>query len=267
MARFSDETYTYIIAGISIVVVGFVLHVTGVLRPVESFIVRAVSPVGRFFYSSGSSISESVGFLGSIREVATENRQLKDKVRDLEVERARFAEIEQENQRLREQLQFVEETGFQTIAAAVIGTDSNDFLRSLLVNRGSDDGLYKGAAVLDEKGVLLGKVLEVDKKTAVVLLLTDSNSSVVGITQESRSTGSVKGELGLSLKMTSIAQEDDVKEGERVVTAGLEEEVPKGLLIGELQEIEGKDNELFKEARVVPFAQFKNIESVFILKK
>jgi rod shape-determining protein MreC len=266
MARFSDETYTYVIAAVSIAVVGFVLHITGILRPVESYLVRGVAPVQSFFYRQGVNISEGFGLITSIRAVAEENATLSDRVKDLEVANAELKEAQIENEKLKEQLGFINETGFQTIPATVIGSDPNNFLKSLLINRGADEGIEKGHAVLDEKGVLIGKILEVDKKTSVVLLITDSNSSFVGIAQDSRSTGSVVGELGLALKMTSIAQEDQVQEGERVVTAGLEDNVPKGLAIGTLRAIEGKDNELFKEAKIEPFGDFKNIELVFVLK-
>lgn len=266
MARFSDETYTYIIAGVAIAVVGFVLHVTGVLRPVESFVVRGFAPVQTFFYQQGVNISEGFGLVTSIRAVAEENQQLGDRVKELEVANAELKESAVENERLKEQLGFIEKTGFESVPSTVIGSDPNDFLRSLLINRGSDDGIEEGKAVLDSKGVLIGKVFEAEKKTATVLLITDSNSSVVGIAQESRATGAVVGELGLAVKMTSIAQEDPAQEGERVVTAGLEDNIPKGLAIGTLQAVEGKDNELFKEAKIEPFGDFKNIEMVFVLK-
>ncbi len=266
MARFSDETYTYALAGIAIVVVGFVLHTVGILKPVESYIVRIASPVQGYFYRKGTGISESFALITSIRDIARENQVLEDRVNELEVSLAELQEAKGENSKLREQLQFTKESGFQTTPADVIGVDPNDFLKALIINRGTDDGIEKGKPVLNEKGILLGKILEADKKTASVLLLTDSNSSVVGIGQDSRSIGSVVGELGLSVKLTAIAQEDQAIEGERIVTAGLEDSIPKGLVIGTLKAIEGKDNELFKEAKLEPFANFKNIEMVFVLK-
>ncbi|MBU1119071.1 rod shape-determining protein MreC [Patescibacteria group bacterium] len=266
MTRIGDDKLTPLIISVSVVVALFVLHVVGVLRPVESFIVSTASPVQNFLFVKAQNISGSLSLIGSLKSVAEENTTLEKKVGELESEMAHLKEVERENELLRKQIGFAKNEPVETIPALVVGLDPTSLVQSLNVDKGVKDGVQIGRPVIDSSGAMLGKIVKADDRSSSVLLLTDSNSSVVGITQDSRATGVLNGEHGLALTMSTIPQDKDVKSGERVVTAGMEKGMPKGLLIGEIAEIKAHDNELFKEAKVSPLGDFKAIEMVFIVK-
>ncbi|MBU1167403.1 rod shape-determining protein MreC [Patescibacteria group bacterium] len=266
MSRFSENKFYYLIVSVAIIIIFSILHVVGILKPVESYFVRFISPVQSFFYRQGQGLSNFWSLLSSVRQISTDNNRLEEETELLRADVSRLKEIENENKLLREQLGFSEKNPFETIPSLVVSSDPSTTLQFINIDKGRKDGVQAGKPAVSSTGIMVGKVIEVEDKTAKVLLLTDTNSSIVGITQDTRANGLIKGEHGLALKMSTIAQDKDVKPGEKVVTAGMEENVPKGLLIGEIEEIISYDNELFKEAKVKPLANFNKVEMVFILK-
>lgn len=266
MSRFSDNKFYYLLIGIAVVVVLSILHFVGVLKPVESLFVRGFSPVQSYMYKKGQGFSNFWLLVTSLNEINNENSDLRKNVETLMVEISDLKEVKNENKLLREQLGFSENNPLETIPALVVGSDPNVTMQFINIDRGKSDGVIIGKPAVTASGVLIGKVFEAESRSAKVLLLTDPNSSIVGITQDSRANGLINGEHGLALKMTTIPQDKDIISGDTIVTAGMEEGMPKGLLIGTIEEIISRDNELFKEATISPLADFKKIEMVFVVK-
>lgn len=266
MSRFSEGKYYYLVLSLIIVFVFIFAHLLGILKPVESVFIRVFSPIQSFFYRQGENLSNAWLLAVSFKKLSRENVDLQIKNQSLENEVSRLKEIENENQLFREQLGFSQNNPFATIPSLVVGSDPSVSLQFINIDKGEKEGVKVNKPALTSSGIMIGKVFEVNNHSAKVLLLTDPNSSIIGITQDSRANGLVKGEHGLGLKMTTIAQDKEVQKNEKVVTAGMEPEMPKGLLIGEIEEIIARDNELFKEAKVKPLANFKKIEMVFVVK-
>lgn len=149
-------------------------------------------------------------------------------------------------------------------AAAVIGRDPSPFLRYVIINRGSNDGIRRGMPVVTNQG-LIGRVDAVIGGAARVQLITDPSSLVSVFLQNSEAdaimTGSVSGELTLDM----LSQDVQVQTGDVVLTSGLGGEYPPDLLIGQINNVRKRESDLFQEATVQPVVDFSRLEIVLVI--
>ena len=166
---------------------------------------------------------------------------------------------------LRQEIGFQYEHEYDTVPAAVIGRSTDPGLQTVSINVGENRGIAKDMPVIIGEGLLVGRVTEIGLNTATILLLSDRQSVVNAIVQDTRASGIVRGRHGLELLMDSIPQNEEIVNGQSIVTSGLGGGFPSGLLIGEIKEVHESSNELFKEARLLPAVNFDRLEIVFVL--
>jgi len=211
---------------------------------------------------SGSSLFLST--LSDVHDLALQNERLSLKVKQLEAENAQLKELKKENEVLKKEIGFVKENKeAKLIPSYVIGRTPD--LRYLILDQGSRKGIKKGQAVISE-GLLVGKIAEVNPLTSKVLLITNPISAVPAITQESRVSGLVKGEIGYGLIMEDLPKETPLVPGENVVTSAIGGDYPKGLLIGKIKETISSPADIFQSASLTPLLNFEKVELVFIVK-
>lgn len=149
-------------------------------------------------------------------------------------------------------------------AASVIGFDASPFLRYIIINRGSDDGLRSGMPVVTNQG-LIGQITAVTAQAARVQLITDAGSSVNARLQQSDEDGILQGQLNGDLILNSIPQSAKVQVGELVVTSGLGGNFPPNLVIGQVTSVIKRDFDLFQSASVQPSVDFRQLDIVLII--
>lgn len=138
-----------------------------------------------------------------------------------------------------------------TVLASVIGYSPDPGVQSVTIDRGSSDGVMTGMAVISDAGTVVGKVASVGDSTSSVMLLSDSQSSILArINSAARSPGVVKGDQGVSLRMELIPKNDAVQIGETVVTSGSEDRIPPDLPIGTVQDISTRPGDVFQNAKI-----------------
>ncbi len=243
------------------------LHYSKIAQPVESLIVRAVQPLSAFFYNTVTRESGQ----GNLGEMTKE--ELLDYIQELEEElngaladKGYLQTLVDESGLVREQQDFLQERSFQAITAKVAGRSTDNLTHSLVVNRGENDGVEPGLAVIVGNGVLVGTVDSVEPYSSKVLLTTSFNSLVSGVIQsQDQSPGMVSGEHNLSLLMEFIPQLDNVTVGELVQTSGAEEGIPHGLILGQIQEVRTEPGSLFQEASLRPLYDSSSLVVVSIL--
>ena len=198
----------------------------------------------------------------SLRE---ENRLLRERIELLNrrVEEAKF--FRDENQRLKGILEFKKAVPFTTASAQVIGRDPTNWSNALIIDKGSSGGVRQNRAVLSTMG-LVGRVLEVGRSSARVLLITDPNSKVGVLIQRNRQGGILVGRPGGTCKMIYIALDSDVKNGDRIITAGFGTVFPKGILVGEVIEAGKEPGRLYKYAIVRTSQDMSRLEEVLCIK-
>ncbi len=200
------------------------------------------------------------------RNVFRENKRLNDLVTNQAIDHALLKEAKIENDRLRLLLEFKNKSGFQLLPAEVIGLTPDRFLKSLIINIGTREGVLPNMPVVYSSG-LVGKVKEAGPVSAIVQLITDPNCRVGCLVQRSRVIGILECEDGLNLNIADVLSYDDVQNGDVIVTSGLGGIFPKGILIGSAVIQTGSANDVFKRIEVKPSVDFNLIEEVFVLKK
>lgn len=154
----------------------------------------------------------------------------------------------QEAMRLRAELKaydrlqdFAADLDVTPIDAFVIGESNDAFYRSMLVNAGAGDGVRRGMAVVDENG-LIGRIVEVGKRSSRILLLTSVQSGVPVYVEETGLEGILKGNNGPRpvIDFAASTAPIEFKSGQRIVTSGAGGALPRGVAVGELVVGKGK---------------------------
>ncbi len=200
----------------------------------------------------------------TLRGIASENERLKGRIIELEAERNQLLEVEATNRRLRELLEFRSQLLSGSVTAAVIGNSASTWFHSFILDKGSADGVLKGMAVVSPVGVV-GQVVAVTSKSAKVLLITDPHSGVDVIVQRSRARGIVSGSLDSGTILKYAKRSEDVQEGDRLITSGLDGIFPKGLLAGTVTKVRKKSFGLFQYVEVALAVDPSRIEEVLVV--
>lgn len=196
--------------------------------------------------------------------VRRENELLRARVASLESDLVRYAEVEHSNERLRELLSFRSEIEGRVLGAHIIARDPLPWFRTFTVDLGEKDGIRTGMAVLAPRGVV-GRISEVSRSAARVLLLTDNNSGIDAIVQRSRARGIVQGTQDQGCRMNYLGRDVDVVPGDRVVTSGLDGIFPKGVVIGEIADVSLEHRGLLRSGVVIPSVDLDALEEVLIV--
>ncbi|TAK04645.1 rod shape-determining protein MreC [Patescibacteria group bacterium] len=169
----------------------------------------------------------------------------------LVVENARLRIQAQEAEELRGILSYRERTRQRLEPARIIGRSGDLAIQAVMIDRGSDDGVAPGMAVIVGDGFYIGTVRKTAPRTAVVLLALDGrNRTAAAIQNGARTVGYVEGGRGLGMALRLIPQDEKVETGQLVVTSGLDPAVPRGLIIGRVERVSREPQEPFQTAVV-----------------
>lgn len=183
--------------------------------------------------------------------------------------------LQEENKELRKTLNFLttnnyllEEKKDEKIAVAnIIGRDPLTFSSILILDKGRAQGISEGSAVIIGEGILVGQIISVEENVSYLALLTNSQVKIAAMILDNENLqGLVEGSHGLSLKINLIPLDKKIDVGNLVVTSGLEKGIPKGLLIGKVEEINTESNDLFQNVTLKPAANLANLSLVTIIK-
>jgi rod shape-determining protein MreC len=211
-------------------------------------------------HSVGSVVDNYILLVGAREESAT----LRSEVQTLRRELLQVREFEYENQRLKELLAFKEATEFSLLPARVVGRSASAWYRTLVLNKGQDDGVTADSPVVSAAGVV-GRVIELTGSTSRVELITDASSAVDALVQRTRAQLVVEGDMGPQPRLLYLARGVEASVGDKVITSGLGDIYPKGQLLGEIVELTTEPGEMFQTARLSPSADFTRIEEVFVI--
>lgn len=193
-----------------------------------------------------------------------ELQALKEEIGKLKIENQRLTELELENQRLRELLPLKEiEFGYFT-SARVIARGSNPWSNMLIIDKGRQDSLRKDMVVITPMG-LAGKIHAVYESYSSVLLIDDVRFKAGARLQAGRAEGIFSGRNSRTCGIDYVNSRETVKEGEVVVTSGLDGIFPPGLNIGYVSKVMRTGRKLFLDIDVIPFVDTRKIEEVVIL--
>ncbi len=223
----------------------------------------------RFTYGPFYAFSHHIEELEGVRE---ENKRLHQKVMELSLRNLWLNEEHLENMRLRELLGFKSQIEHKVIPANVVAKDPNRRYFSVLIDKGSQDGVRRNMPVVNMHG-LVGKIVNVSSHSSVVQLLIDPRFRASAKDQRSRVFGIIKPGSGFALRLDNVPLSEDVKMGDQVISSGLGGIFPPGIKIGVVTAVESSEifSEedgsfgIFKMIQVKPSVDFSTLEEVFVL--
>lgn len=268
MAFYAQKKKTWLWVVILILLIFF--HFIKVLAPVENLAISIVKPVTGFFYKSGSSLRHSYEESKQQQDTSSKIDDLEKEVAQLTVANAEFKELEQDNIKLRTQLNFLSANKYKNILANVISQnlvfDIKEGDQDIVIDKGSYDGIKEGLGVVNENGVIIGKIFEVRDHLSKVCLTTNRNCKFAATIQnQSRTMGITEGDLGLTIKMNYIPQSEKINDGDTVITSGLGGNISRGLVIGKVSQINNRSNEIWQDVNIEPLFNLSTLTIVTVL--
>lgn len=233
---------------------------------ISSVFIAIISPVQK-------SVSSTFDFVQNIWETyfltinkIKENTILKKKLEKIIINQNRFKELELENMRLKKILNFTTSSPATYASARIIARDPSSWYKTIMIDKGKNDNIVKGSPVVTAEGIV-GQVIKVSKNYAQVILLIDRNTSVDGLIQDSRVNGIVQGNNTSNCFFNYVPKQNEIKQGEIIVSSGLDRIFPKGLKIGSVLNFKKSRSQLFWQITIKPSVDFDTIEEVLVLKQ
>ncbi|WP_044018612.1 rod shape-determining protein MreC [Thermoanaerobacter italicus] len=231
----------------------------------ESIVGTVFTPFQKVFYQVGEGISNFFSSIGEIGTLRATNEKLKEEVEKLRKENIQLQELMNENKRLKEALNFkTENVELDLKLATITGKNPGNWFNTFTIDKGKNEGIKPGMAVLDEKGNMIGQITEVGDKWAKVLAIIDRNSSVSAVAVRTRDNGVVRGDSNGGLIMIYLPLDAELIEGDVVTTSSMSR-FPKGLIIGKVSKVTRDPGSLLKQAVIEPAADFERLEYVFVV--
>lgn len=219
-----------------------------------------------FSSASKKTLSDFIESAIQAKKIKEENKLLKEEIEKLIFNQKNYyREIEIENQRLKKLLDFKKKEPYDLLTAEVAGYPPQNFFKTIYINKGKIDGVKKNMAVVSSEG-LVGKVVEVYPKGAKVMLIIDRRSKVGVRIQRTRDIGILEGTGNPeSCTLKYILTKANIKMNDYVVTSGLGEVFPEGIVVGYVSSVKKKPNYIFQEVKVKPAVNFGRLEEVFLI--
>jgi len=231
---------------------------TTAIEKVSNIVVDIFAPLMDGLSQPAAAISDVVYAVRQLANIHTENEKLRRENARLLAWQEASRRLMAQNQALMSLLDYKPDPRARYIAARVIGDSGGAFVRSMLINAGSRDGLAKGQAAMTGHG-LVGRVTAVGLRSARILLITDINSRVPVLVQSSRDRAILAGDNGQVPRLAFLPSNASVNSGDIIVTSGHGGVFPAGLPVGRVSRSEDGT------VRVNPFVQFEKLEFVRVI--
>lgn len=229
----------------------------------ERTVMTIFSPVPKTVNWIGGSAEDMYHGYLDMRRAVGENLQLRRKVASLTTENVKLRQTDSDLRRLRNLLHYSEQFDMQTSLAHAIMIDTSGRFKALIIDRGARDGVEINDAIVNANG-LIGRVVLTTNDMSKVQILTDNNSAIGALVERTRRQGIIRGDGTSMVEMHDIPALADVKEGDRLLTAGIDGIYPKGIPIGIVARAE-QGPHLFKNIDVRPLVDFGKIEEVIVI--
>jgi len=193
-----------------------------------------------------------------------ENTRLKQQIGALSVALTRMNELKRENERLYDVLDFKKNLPYDVIAARVIARNPTDWRKSMVINKGKRHGINEGMPCATTRG-LIGRVEKVFQDSSRIMLITDPNSRIGVLLEDSRESGLLIGSPPGECRVIYLPLDGRLAKGEKVVAAGFNKRMPKGMVIGEVVAIGVENSNLYRYVIVKPFEDAGRVEEVLCI--
>ncbi|MCI5958866.1 MAG: rod shape-determining protein MreC [Lachnospiraceae bacterium] len=240
---------------------------SGTLAEISSYV---TIPFQKGISETGTYLSNRSDELVQIRDLIQQNKELQQQIDELTIENNNLTQEKYELNNLRSLYKLDQEyADYQKTGAKVIGKNSGNWFQSFTIDKGTKDGIKLNMNVMAESG-LVGIVTEVGYNWARVTSIIDDSSNVSGMTLATGDNMIVSGNLELMSQnkisfSKLIDSNDQVKEGDKVVTSNISDKYLPGLLIGYITSIESDSNNLTHSGTITPAVDFEHMDEVLVI--
>lgn len=246
-------------------VVAFLIlfHYVGVLRPIERYTLRLLSPIGK----ASLAIFHRSGHEGlSPAELRQRVTMLEERVADLSVKNVRLEQALDASGEVTQQQAFLQAKNLRGVQAQTIARSPDPTIQYIVSDAGNSRGVRVGSPAIVQNGIVIGTVIAVDDESSRILLTTDNRSTFAAVFIDNQlAQGSVSGVRGLSLRMDLIPISETIREGEIAVTSGVDPNISPGLILGEVDRVEKQQGAILQSASLRPLYTASRIDTLTIL--
>ncbi|MBK8026565.1 MAG: rod shape-determining protein MreC [Chloroflexi bacterium] len=238
---------------------------TGLLAPIEGLAAVPLQAVSGFFSRFGRALNDTVSRFDEVQALQARIADLETALALYQEELVELREKASDYDRLTSLLDYVQTARNQEfVTADVIGNDQTAILRTIIINRGTRDGITVGMPVITGQG-LVGKIISVSANASRVLLINDPTSFISARLQATRDEGSVVGLTAGTLQMEFIPLDSQVTDGELVITSGLGGNFPPDLVVGQVTNVRLAASGLYQVAQVRSLVSLDTLEFVLVI--
>ncbi len=273
MHLFADRRY--LVVALIILIITWGMFVTSRERTqegkIEFFFNTAMAPLESIFNRMGGMVDDSWRTVSRLSRLKADNDRLRLTMSHLEARQVGLDSLKAENQRLRDALKFQDAQPHDLIAAETVSANPSNWYRTLVINKGSADGVRKNMAVINPQGVV-GRIGEVRTHSSEVILITDPREGnfVGGVVERTGDMvlvtggGFLQGEC--TVKPAVETYFINLKKGDLIRTAETSDIFPRGIPIGKVLQISKGANNLVNKAAVKPVVKLGSLRLVYVIK-
>lgn len=263
----------YILFGLSLLcvcMIGITTIKGSILNPLRTAVGYVLVPIQSGVNRVGGGLYNELSSVGKLKTALAENETLKTRVDELTEENTRLRSEQFELERLRSLYELDQEyMQYHKIGARIIAKDSGSWFSVFRIDKGSDDGIKEDMNVIAGGG-LVGIVTDVGANYATVRSIIDDSSRVSAMAQQSGDSCIVAGDLQLfkegRLKLSYMEKDDDIKDGDMIVTSNISGKFLPGILVGYATDITVDYNDnLTKSGYLIPAARFDRLQEVLVI--
>ena len=263
----------YFLFGLSLLcvcMIGITTIKGSILTPLRTAVGYVLVPIQSGVNRVGGGLYNELSSVGKLKTALAENETLKTRVDELTEENTRLRSEQFELERLRSLYELDQEyMQYHKIGARIIAKDSGSWFSVFRIDKGSDDGIKEDMNVIAGGG-LVGIVTDVGANYATVRSIIDDSSRVSAMAQQSGDSCIVAGDLQLfkegRLKLSYMEKDDDIKDGDMIVTSNISGKFLPGILVGYATDITVDYNDnLTKSGYLIPAARFDRLQEVLVI--
>lgn len=254
----------FIAASIVLMTVYCMGGTSGPLQVIQRAGNAVVAPFEFLGTSGGAFVDNASQVVGDSTASEETLSALRDQNAELTQLLTQSEEYRLEIERLQDLLKLKETYDIEGVSGRVIGHSFDAWNQTVTIDVGEADGVQTGLTVMGPHGVI-GQVISVSPSSAIVRLLTDPQSGVAAIIQSNRAQGIVRGSLNGLLHLENVDEDAKVKEGDVVLTSGLGGSFTKGLLIGQVIQVEGNAQDGTRQIIVSANESSSSLEEVLVV--
>jgi rod shape-determining protein MreC len=230
---------------------------------IKNYFYSLSGPVENKVWLAGHSVSKTLGSMLSAGSLSKENEKLKNENHKL---LSQIISLQSQKRAIESQANILgnySEGGFDLLMAGILGMNNQN---EISINKGKNHGISEGMPVINEHNVLFGKIIETYDNFSKIRLISDKNS-VINVKIENQIQdqevlcpniyGVVRGKGGFNGYLDLVPVDDQLNQGDILITSSLENTFPKNLLVGEIVEIEKNDQNPHQEAKLNLFLDIK----------